>query len=104
MAKPPPSEWIVTGEGRESVFTPFSNEGLNRFMSLDKSFIGTQDYMGHAYFWSPEYKFVLRSASLYQRRLIHKRLCMAGLEPDGESDDHEKIIQGVLRTPYLQGE
>ena len=85
------SRWVVTSEGGDG-FTPMTPQGLRSLLALDKSFVGTVDYMGHAYFWNAAYKHYLREASDYRRRLIHKHLCDAGLDPAGESDEHEQII------------
>jgi hypothetical protein len=53
----------------------YLNCGMNSFEQLnklDKSFIGTNDYMGLAYFWDHEVKWWLRDATSYQRVKIHK--------------------------------
>ena len=40
-------------------------------LNLDKSFVGTPNYMGLAYFWGHEYKHTLRDISIAKRRKIH---------------------------------
>ena len=53
----------------------YLNCGMNSFEQLDKldkSFVGTNDYMGLAYFWDHEVKWWLREATAYQRVKVHK--------------------------------
>ena len=53
----------------------YLNCGMNSFEQLDKldkSFVGTNDYMGLAYFWDHEIKWWLRDATAYQRIKVHK--------------------------------
>jgi hypothetical protein len=38
---------------------------------VDKTFVGTKDYMGVAYFWGHEYKHTMRNLSFAKRRKIH---------------------------------
>ena len=38
---------------------------------VDKTFVGTKDYMGVAYFWGHEYKHTMRDLSHAKRRKIH---------------------------------
>lgn len=45
---------------------------FNELNKLDKSFVGTNDYMGLAYFWDHEVKWWLREATAYQRVKVHK--------------------------------
>ena len=40
-------------------------------LRLDKKYIGTENYMGVAYFWGHEYKHTLRELSYAKRRKIH---------------------------------
>lgn len=61
-------------------------------MRIDEAMIGTPDYMGIAYWWSPEYKHDLRDATTKQRKKAHDALVKAGLRLDGESDEHARII------------
>ena len=66
--------------------------------ALDKTFVGTDDYIGLAYFWSAQYKFWLREASLAKRRRVHHKLLKAGLQLDGHGPEHSKIISNVLKV------
>ena len=61
-------------------------------LNLDKTFIGTDDYMGMTYFWHYEYRHYLRDTSYARRRHVHTALLAAGLEVNGESKEHLAII------------
>ena len=64
-------------------------------LNLDRTFIGTDDYMGMAYFWDYEYRHDLRDASYARRRKVHTLLLAAGLDVGGESAAHRAIIAGL---------
>jgi hypothetical protein len=64
----------------------------NKIWELDEKFIGTDDYMGVAYFWHDEYKWWLRDASQKIRRKVHKAFRDARLTPDESSAEHRAII------------
>ena len=55
-------------------------------LELDKSFVGTPDYMGVAYFWTHEFKHTLRDVTVSQRRRIHKLWLKEGLSFEGGYD------------------
>ena len=63
-----------------------------KLLELDRSFIGTEHYMGYAYFWNYEYRHYLRDATISSTRKVHHALLKAGLAVDGESEEHYKII------------
>ena len=69
---------------------------------LDKSFIGTPDYMGVAFFWGQKVKHYLRNASQAQRRKIHKKWLGEALDLEGYSNRHREIISEVM-SKKLQG-
>lgn len=48
-------------------------EAYSKLILLDKSFVGTPNYMGLAYFWNYEYRHYLRGMSMYRLRLVHKK-------------------------------
>ena len=87
------NHWDITSVG--GVFTPVTPSAISAHLDLDRSFFGTPDYQGFAHFWAHHYRHQLRDASPYQRRLVHKRLCLAGLPLDGVSDQHDEIINKV---------
>lgn len=68
---------------------------------LDQKYIGTENYLGLAYFWAYEYRHYLRDCTFAKRRKIHKRLIKEGLPVDGESDQHLEIIRDILKGVTL---
>jgi hypothetical protein len=68
--------------------------------ALDKTFIGTESYMGVTYFWHHVFRHALRGASYAQRRRVHAALIREGLEPAGLSRRHAEIIGRAARTSY----
>ena len=42
-----------------------------KLRKLDKSFIGTSEYMGFAWFWDHEIKYYMREATAKQKKYIH---------------------------------
>ena len=81
-----------------SIMYPYTQSGVHRFLELDRSFIGTQDYMGAAYFWNHEYRHYLRDASPYRRKLVHNAFLKAGLAADihGNTPTHTAIVTRYL--------
>lgn len=71
---------------------------LEKLNQLDRSFVGTEDYMGLAYFWNHEYKHYLRDASITQKRRVHNHFLKNGLALAGESDEHERIVKRFVKT------
>ena len=49
---------------------------------LDGRFVGTEDYMGVAYFWDQRLKHVLRAASPSARVKVHAAFLAAGVPFD----------------------
>tara|TARA_R100000995_G_C3393571_1_gene81609 strand:+ start:280 stop:531 length:252 start_codon:yes stop_codon:yes gene_type:complete len=74
-----------------------SIEATKKVLDLDKSFIGTSDYMGCAYFWAYEYRHYLRDVSYAVRRKVHKQFLKCFLLVDGESDQHLEIIRKITK-------
>tara|TARA_R110000824_G_scaffold269940_2_gene458409 strand:- start:1804 stop:2064 length:261 start_codon:yes stop_codon:yes gene_type:complete len=62
-------------------------------LNLDKTFIGSADYMGMAYFWNYAYRHYLRPMSYSVNRRVHAALLAAGLDVDGESPAHLAVIE-----------
>lgn len=85
------SNAIIDFNSRELTFEAF--EGI---FKLDKTFVGTENYLGLAYFWAMEYKHYLRDCSMAKRRKIHKKWLQAGLDLTGISKHHLSIIETVL--------
>jgi len=66
---------------------------------LDKRFIGTEDYMGVAYFWSHEYKHFLRDFTVSQRRRIHKKALKLKVDFTEVGAKQWELIGEVLKMP-----
>ena len=66
---------------------------------LDKKFIGTEDYMGIAYFWGHEYKHYLRDFTISQRRRIHKKALNLGVDFTEVGLKQWELISEVLKIP-----
>lgn len=65
---------------------------------LDKKFIGTQDYMGVAYFWSHEYKHILRDMSITQRRRVHKKALKLGIDFTEVGAKQWELLSEILKV------
>jgi len=65
---------------------------------LDKKFIGTQDYMGVAYFWSHEYKHILRDMSITQRRRDHKKALKLGIDFTEVGAKQWELLSEILKV------
>ena len=76
----------------ERITIRFTFDAYLKVLKLDKTFIGTPNYMGVNYFWHHEYRHYLRDASECKRVRVHHKLLKAGLKVDGSSDLHEAII------------
>ena len=63
---------------------------------LDSSLVGSPDYMGYTYFWSPQYREELRNSTALERVTIHDEMLKSGLPVDGESEKHLAIILKVM--------
>ena len=72
-------------------------KATHELLELDKTFIGTDDYMGMAYFWSYEYRHYMRPLSYAAARRVHKKLIAAGLDVSADSPAHEAIIVKATR-------
>ena len=62
---------------------------------LDKRYVGTDDYLGVAYFWNYEYRHYLRDTTNHRRKRVHDLFLKEGLDVAGSSDRHLKIIQNI---------
>lgn len=70
-----------------------SHNAYLKLAELDRSFIGTPDYMGICYFWAYEYRHYLRDCTIPSRRKVHKKFLEHGLAVDGESPKHLEIVK-----------
>jgi hypothetical protein len=69
-------------------------EGL---FALDKTFLGTENYMGITYFWAYGYRHTMRDTSYANRRLVHKKLLEAGFKHNDENAEVAVIIERWAR-------
>jgi len=63
-----------------------------KIIELDNTFVGTENYMGFAFFWAYEYRHYLRPQRPHILRKIHNAFLAEGLELSGESERHLQII------------
>jgi hypothetical protein len=73
-----------------SKLTSAAKDGL---YALDERYVGTDNYMGVAYFWNTEYKWELRDAAPKKRREVHEAFRKARLKLDDESPAHAAIVE-----------
>ena len=81
-----PRKFFVTGQA------------FDYLNALDKTFIGTNSYMGFAYFWGQEYKHTLRDANNTQRQRVHNAMVKAGLELTEASREHKAIVKRYCKN------
>ena len=62
---------------------------------LDTKYVGTNNYLGVAYFWNYEYRHYLRDTTNHRRKRVHDLFLKEGLDVAGSSDRHLKIIQNI---------
>lgn len=53
---------------------------LSKLFELDSSFIGTNSYMGIAYFWDHDVKYTMRDVSPKFRKIVHDTAIEWGLK------------------------
>jgi hypothetical protein len=71
---------------------------LDMYMD-DNYWTGTFRYSGHGWFWNHKYRHSLRSckgSTRAIRREVHADFLIAGLDVDGDTQLHDKIIDEVL--------
>lgn len=71
-------------------------DAIDGLRVLDDKFVGTPNYIGIAWFWNNAYKHYLRGdikpISYLTRRRVHKAMLRAGLNVEGESEQHLAIV------------
>jgi hypothetical protein len=72
-----------------------THEQYTRLLAVDEEWLGSEHYMGLAWFWNYEYRFHLRDASALKRVEVHDTLLATGLPLDGESPEHLAIIEDI---------
>ena len=64
--------------------------------NLDKSYIGTDKYMGLAYFWNYEYRHTLRGLSIYNKKRIHNLGLKKGINFETSNKEAWHFIAKLL--------
>lgn len=79
---------------------------LCKISEIDRDFVGSDNYIGVAYFWSQKHpqKARLCKASIAARRKVHNALMREGLDLDGDTGIHRSIINIVLERKEQEGE
>lgn len=75
-------------------------EATEALLKLDAGFVGTEHYMGMAYFWNHEYRYPMRDASYHTRKIVHGRLLEMGIEVNGQSPAHDKVFEWAFNRTY----
>lgn len=70
-----------------------SNAAFSKMYELDKQFIGTENYMGLAYYWNYEYRHYLRDAKPYIRMKVHNSFLLENLPISDATEKHFQIIK-----------
>jgi hypothetical protein len=69
-----------------------TQKAKDALIKLDEKFIGTDNYMGVAFFWNDDYKWWLRDAKAKVRRQVHAAFVKAKLKPDEYSPEHRAVV------------
>ena len=80
---------------------PITTAAHAKLTKLDRTLIGTPNYLGIAFFWNYEYRHLLRDATPKQRKKVHDKLIAAGLSCGGRSDKHKEIVMKVCEPHTL---
>ncbi len=91
--KEPCEDWEIRGQKGAAYQFFVPGASFHYLSQLDKKFIGTNSYLGIAYFWSYDYRHYLRGQSPTRLQKIHQELLKAGLTPHDVSSEHEEIIK-----------
>lgn len=68
-----------------------------RISKMDSGYVGTENYMGLAYFWSHEYRHTLRDCNAASRVAVHAAWLANDLPLDGVSSRHAEIMRAALK-------
>jgi len=64
---------------------------------LDKQYVGTENYLGIAFFWNHEYRHYMRDISSAKRKKVHSLFLKENLDVVGKSNKHFEIIKKVTK-------
>ncbi len=69
-----------------------SFDAYKAIKKIDESFIGSDNYMGVAWFHNYEYRHDMRGLSIAKRKKIHDAMVKAGLDLSGIGQKHNTIM------------
>lgn len=75
-------------------------EAYRKLYELDEKFIGTENYMGIAYFWNYSFRHYLRDATNYQRVKVHKGFLDHNLNISDETVIHWQIVKDIIKQQF----
>lgn len=75
-------------------------EAYRKLYELDEKFIGTENYMGIAYFWHYAFRHYLRDATNYQRVKVHKVFLDHNLNISDETVIHWQIVKDIIKQQF----
>ena len=67
-----------------------------KILEVDKDFVGTENYMGFAFFWAYEYRHYMRSQRPHTLRKIHNAFLSNKMGLSGQSEKHFDIIKRTV--------
>ena len=74
-----------------------TSKAFSDLHELDKNYIGTDNYLGLAYFWNYEYRHYLRDTTNSRRKKVHDLFLRECLDVSGSSGRHLEIIQHITK-------
>ena len=79
-----------------------STDALTAILKIDASFVGTENYMGIAYFWGQEFKHTLREQTPAVLRRVHAKLLAAGIDIGGDGPEYAAIVNKCCKRDLPQ--
>lgn len=78
-------------------------EAYKKLYELDEKFIGTENYIGIAYFWHYAFRHYLRDATTEQRKKVHSKILEYNLGVSDATEMHWDIIKDIFeeQSEYL---
>mgnify|MGYP006189613937 CR=1 FL=1 len=70
--------------------TEYAKQALKE---LDRSFLGSPNYMGYVSFWHTDYNGWLSNCTTHQKKSVHDRFIQLRLSLDGRSDQHLEVLE-----------
>lgn len=74
-----------------------TTKSFSDIYELDKTYVGTENYLGIAFFWNYEYRHYLRDTTNAKRKKIHSLFIKEGLDISQKSAKHFSIIKKVTK-------